>query len=64
YLRTSDIDGCKHTRAILKLLARKMQAAWPNVKITLRADSGFCRWRLLRYQAAGPRVQRGHSVPS
>jgi hypothetical protein len=26
-----------------------MQAAWPNVKITIRADSGFCRWRLLRW---------------
>jgi hypothetical protein len=49
YLRPSNIDGCKHTRAILKLLTRKMQAAWPNVKITIRADSGFCRWRLLRW---------------
>lgn len=49
YLRPSNIDACKHTRAILKLLTRKMQAAWPNVKITIRADSGFCRWRLLRW---------------
>ena len=24
-------------------------AAWPKVKITIRADSGFCRWRLMRW---------------
>ena len=49
YLRPSNIDGSKHTKAILKLLTLKLRAAWPNVKITIRADSGFCRWRLLRW---------------
>lgn len=49
YLRPSNIDACKHTRAILKLLTMKLRAAWPSVKITIRADSGFCRWRLLRW---------------
>jgi len=30
-------------------LVRRLRAAWPNVKITIRADSGFCRWRLMRW---------------
>jgi hypothetical protein len=49
YLRPSNIDAAKHARAILKLLVKKLRAAWPAVKITIRADSGFCRWRLMRW---------------
>lgn len=49
YLRPSNIDASKHSRAILKLLVRRLRAAWPGVKITIRADSGFCRWRLMRW---------------
>lgn len=49
YLRPSDIDAAKHARAVLKLLVRAFRAAWPEVKITIRADSGFCRWRLMRW---------------
>jgi hypothetical protein len=49
YLRPSDIDASKHARAVLKLLVRRLRAAWPEVKITIRADSGFCRWRLMRW---------------
>src|SRR3954452_8225658 len=49
YLRPSDIDAGKHTRAVLKLLARKLRRAWPEVRITIRGDSGFCRWRLMRW---------------
>lgn len=49
YLRPSDIDAGKHARAVLKLLARRLRAAWPEVRITIRGDSGFCRWRLMRW---------------
>jgi hypothetical protein len=49
YLRPSDIDAARHTRAVLKLLVRKLRAAWPGVKIAIRGDSGFCRWRLMRW---------------
>ena len=49
YLRPSNIDASQHTRAVLKLLVRRLRAAWPDVKITLRADSGFCRWRTMRW---------------
>lgn len=49
YLRPADIDAAKHARAVLRLLVRRLRAAWPGVKITIRADSGFCRWRLMRW---------------
>jgi hypothetical protein len=49
YLRPSNIDASKHTRAVLKLLVGKLRAAWPAVKITIRGDSGFCRHRLMRW---------------
>jgi hypothetical protein len=49
YLRPSKIDACKHSRALLKLLVRRLRQAWPDLKITIRADSGFCRWRLMRW---------------
>jgi len=49
YLRPSKIDGAKHTRAILKLLVDRVRHVWPTVKIVVRADSGFCRWRMLRW---------------
>lgn len=49
YLRPSKIDAARHSRAVLKLLVRKLRARWPEVHITIRADSGFCRWRMLRW---------------
>lgn len=49
YLRPSNIDASKHSRAILKLLVTRLRQVWPEVKITIRADSGFCRWRLMRW---------------
>ena len=49
YLRPSKIDAAKHSRAILKLLVRRFRQQWPQVRIIFRADSGFCRWRLLRW---------------
>ena len=49
YLRPSNIDEAKHAWAILALIARRLREAWPNVKIIFRGDSGFCRWRMLRW---------------
>jgi len=49
YLRPSKIDAARHSRAILKLLVQRLRQQWPDVKIIFRADSGFCRWRLLRW---------------
>jgi len=49
YLRPSNIDPSKHARAILKLLVDKLRCAFPGVRIIFRGDSGFCRWKLMRW---------------
>ncbi len=49
YLRKSNIDAAKHAWAILSLLVKRFRKEWPQVKIILRADSGFCRWKMLRW---------------
>ena len=49
YLRPADIDPARHAGAVLKLLVARLRRAWPGVRIVLRADSGFCRQRLMRW---------------
>ena len=49
YLRPSNIDGAKHSWAILALLVKRLRQVWPEVQITLRGDSGFCRHRMLTW---------------
>jgi hypothetical protein len=49
YLRPSNIDSARHAWAVLKFLVKRLRAAWPQVKMIVRADSGFCRWRMLRW---------------
>jgi len=48
-LRPSRIDGAKHAAAVIKLLVGRLRKAWPQVRIIVRGDSGFCRQRLLRW---------------
>jgi hypothetical protein len=48
-LRSSSGDGAKYSRAVTKLLVERIRQEWPNVKITIRGDSGFCRWKLMRW---------------
>lgn len=48
-LRPSDIDGCAGTVRELARIVPKLRAAWPNVKIVIRADSGFCRESILSW---------------
>ena len=48
-LRPSRIDGAKHAAAILKLLVKRLRRCWPNTRIIVRADSGFCRQNLIRW---------------
>jgi len=47
YLRPSNIDGAKHTWAILSLLVKKFRKQWPDVEIIFRGDGGFCRHKML-----------------
>src|SRR5690606_24052602 len=48
-LRPSRIDGARHAAAVLRLLVTRLRQAWPDVKIIIRGDSGFCRQPLLRW---------------
>ena len=42
YLRPSSVGAAHHARAVTKLLVQKIRSRWPDVKIILRGDSGFC----------------------
>jgi len=48
-LRRSRIDGAKNAAAVIRLLVARLRQAWPQVRIIVRGDSGFCRQRLLRF---------------
>lgn len=49
YLRPANIDGARHFGAILRLLVRALRDRWPDVRIIVRGDGGFCRKRVLRW---------------
>jgi len=49
YLRPAQIDVAQHAWAILSLLVERFRQAWPQVRIVFRGDSGFCRWKMLRW---------------
>jgi len=49
YLRPSNIDDAKHSWAILSLLVKTFRRRWPDVRIVFRADSGFCRHRMMTW---------------
>jgi len=45
----SRIDGTKHAAAVLRLLVSRLRQAWPEVRMIVRGDFGFCRQRLIRW---------------
>lgn len=49
YLRPSNIDPARGAWAALRLLADRLRQKWPDVRIIFRADSGFCRHRMLNW---------------
>jgi Transposase DDE domain group 1 len=49
YLRPSNGDGARHAWAVLALLVKALRRHWPGVRLRLRADSGLCRWKMLRW---------------
>ena len=48
-LRPNKIDGARHAAAVIKLLVTRLRRAWPDTRFIVRADSGFCRRRLLQW---------------
>ena len=49
YLRSSNCDGARHAWAVVALLVKALRRQGPGARILVRADSGFCRWKLLRW---------------
>ena len=47
-LRPSWRDPASVLSALIKLIARQLRQAWPDVKLVVRGDSGFCRAKALR----------------
>jgi hypothetical protein len=48
-LRPSDIDASAGTLRELQRIVPKLRAAWPDVRIVIRGDSGFCREPIMRW---------------
>ena len=48
-LRTADNDASFGTVAELERIIPQIRAAWPEVRILLRADSGFCREEIMAW---------------
>jgi hypothetical protein len=48
-LRTADNDASVGTVAELERIVPQIRAAWPQVRILVRADSGFCREEIMAW---------------
>lgn len=48
-LRTADQDAAAGSKDEVERIVRQIRAAWPGVRILLRADSGFCRDELMSW---------------
>jgi hypothetical protein len=47
-LRTADQDAAAGSKDEVERIVRQIRAVWPAVRITVRADSGFCREELMQ----------------
>lgn len=47
-LRPADVDGCVGLRKHLERIVTRLRQCWPQVRILVRGDSGFCREHLMR----------------
>lgn len=48
-LRTADQDASVGSQEELERIVMQIRAAWPDVRIIVRADSGFCREKLMKW---------------
>lgn len=48
-LRPSDIDGSADSLRELMRIVPRIRERWPNVRIIIRGDSGFCREHIMRW---------------
>ena len=48
-LRQANIDACAGSLAEIRRIVEQIRQRWPEVRITLRGDSGFCRDELMSW---------------
>jgi hypothetical protein len=48
-LRTADQDAAAGSKDEVERIVRQIRAEWPEVRIIVRADSGFCREELMKW---------------
>jgi Transposase DDE domain group 1 len=48
-LRPANLDAAKGSVEEVERIVKQLRASWPEVKIVLRADSGFCREELMAW---------------
>ena len=48
-LRTADPDGAAGTKEELERIVRRIRQSWPDVRIVVRGDSGFCRDEIMTW---------------
>lgn len=48
-LRPSNLDACTGALKHVQRIVAQLRGRWPDVKIILRGDSGFCREHLMRW---------------
>lgn len=48
-LRASNIDACAGTEEELERIVGQIRQRWPQVKIVIRADAGFCRESIMAW---------------
>ncbi len=62
-LRPADIDASAGSLKQVQRLVARLRQAWPEVVITLRADSGFCRDNLMSWCEAQQQVRFVFGLP-
>jgi hypothetical protein len=55
-LRPADQDPASGVLAELRRIVEKLRAAWPQVRIIVRGDSGFCRDEIMSYCEQTPQL--------
>ena len=55
-LRVASEDPASGVRQELERIVKKLRGAWPEVRIIVRGDSGFCRDEIMRYCERSERI--------
>lgn len=48
-LQTSDGDPARHAQVEIERIVAQLRAAWPEIRVVIRGDSGFCRDEIMAW---------------